>query len=70
MKNGLSMIMLAVIVAIVIFGTVCLFMGNFAGAYATFPFLFVYYVWVIAMKRRKNRREETDSDQDGSDAGR
>ncbi len=70
MKNGLSIIMLAIIVVIVIFGTVCLFMGNFEGAYATFPFLLVYYVWVVAMKRRKNRQEEGDSDQDGSGAGR
>ena len=62
MKKGLSIIMLAIIGLIVIYGTVCLFMGNFIGAYATLPFLFVYYVWVVAVKRRKRREEADDHD--------
>ncbi len=59
MKKGFSIVMMAIIGLIVIYGTVCLFMGNFIGAYATLPFLFVYYVWVVAMKRR-GMREETE----------
>lgn len=67
MKKGLSLIMLAIIGLIVIYGTVCLFTGNFEGAYATLPFLFVYYVWVVAMKRRKRREEADDHDPDDQD---
>lgn len=54
--------MLVIIVLIVIYGTVCLFQGNLLGAYATLPFLFVYYVWVVAMKRQKNREDSDDDD--------
>ncbi|MGC8492724.1 MAG: hypothetical protein ACP5SH_13400 [Syntrophobacteraceae bacterium] len=60
MKKGLSLVMLAIIVLIVLYGTVCLFLGNFEGAYATLPFLFIYYVWVVAVKRRKSREETTE----------
>ena len=65
MKKTLSIIMLAIIGVILIYGTVCLYRGDFEGAFATFPFLFVYYLWAAAMKSRK-KREETD-DQDSSD---
>ncbi|MDR3568224.1 MAG: hypothetical protein P4L43_09380 [Syntrophobacteraceae bacterium] len=68
MNKGLSIIMLSIIGVIVIYGTVCLFLGNFIGAYATFPFLIVYYVWVIAMKRRKSREDTDDRDPDDSDS--
>ncbi|MDA8306023.1 MAG: hypothetical protein M0Z81_04255 [Deltaproteobacteria bacterium] len=66
MKKGLSIIMVVIIGLIVIYGTVCLFLGNFEGAYATFPFLIVYYVWVVAMKRRRSRDEADDHDPDSS----
>ena len=66
MKKGLSIIMLAIVGVIVIYGTVCLFTGDFAGAYGSFPFLFIYYVWVVAMKRRKDREKADDQDPGGS----
>jgi len=53
-KKTLSVIQLAVVAAIVVYGTVCLYRGDFQGAYATFPFLLFYYVWFVAKKRRKN----------------
>ncbi|MGC9196450.1 MAG: hypothetical protein ACP5IL_13495 [Syntrophobacteraceae bacterium] len=62
MKKSLSIIMIAIIGLIVIYGTVCLFMGNFVGAYATLPFLFIYYVWVAAVKRQKSREQSEDND--------
>ncbi|MGO9017948.1 MAG: hypothetical protein ACLQVJ_06305 [Syntrophobacteraceae bacterium] len=59
MKKALSIIQLAIVAGIVIYGTVSLYRGDFEGAYATFPFLLLYYVWFVARKRRKNP-EETD----------
>ena len=59
MKKALTIIQLAIIAGIVIYGTVCLFRGYFEGTYATFPFLLFYYVWFVAKKRRRNL-EKTD----------
>jgi amino acid permease len=69
MKKSLSIIMLAIIGLIVIYGTVCLFMGDFTGAYATFPFLIVYYVWVLSIKRRKSREQSDEHDPGASGQG-
>ncbi len=62
MKKSLSIIMIAIIGLIIIYATVCLFMGNFMAAYATLPFLVVYYVGVGALKRRKSREQPEDND--------
>ncbi len=59
MKKVLTIIQLAIISSLIIYGTICLYMGDFAGAYAAFPVLLVYYVWVVARKRRQNP-EKTD----------
>jgi hypothetical protein len=45
----------------VVYGTLCLYWGDFAGTYATFPLLLLYYVWFVARKVRR-RRQEGDGD--------
>ena len=57
MKKALIVVQLAIVAGIVIYGTVCLFLGYFEGAYATFPFLLLYYVWFVARKRRRSFEE-------------
>ncbi|MGA2025511.1 MAG: hypothetical protein ABSH17_00395 [Syntrophobacteraceae bacterium] len=59
MKKVLTIIQLALISGLIIYGTICLYMGDFIGAYAAFPVLLVYYVWFVAGKRRQNQ-EKTD----------
>ncbi len=59
MKKALTIIQLAIVAGIVIYGTLSLYRGDFEGAYATFPFLLFYYVWFVARKRRRSQ-EETD----------
>ena len=59
MKKAFTVIQLAIVGGIVVYGTVCLYRGDFEGAYATFPFLLFYYVWFVARRRRKSL-EETD----------
>lgn len=54
-----TIIQLVIVAGIVAYATISLYRGDFEGAYATFPFLLFYYVWVVARKRRK-RLEETD----------
>jgi hypothetical protein len=58
-KKVLTVIQLALISGLIIYGTICLYMGDFVGAYAAFPVLLVYYVWIVAGKRRQNQ-EKTD----------
>jgi hypothetical protein len=50
-------VQLAVVGGIIIYGTLCLYQGDFAGTYATFPFLLFYYVWFVARKVRRRRQE-------------
>ena len=52
MKRILAAIQIAIIVAIVGFGTWQLFLGNFELAAVSFPFLAVYYVIIVARQRR------------------
>ncbi|MGA2938395.1 MAG: hypothetical protein ABSF52_15025 [Syntrophobacteraceae bacterium] len=59
MKKVLTVIQLAIVAGITIYGTICLYRGDFEGAYTTFPLLLFYYVWFVAMKRRQNP-ENTD----------
>ena len=59
MKKALTIIQLAIVSGLIIYGTICLYMGDFVGAYASFPVLLVYYVWFVAGKRRQNQ-EKTD----------
>ena len=60
MKKVLTIIQLAIISGLIIYGTICLYMGDFIGAYAAFPVLLVYYVWFVARKRRQNTEKADD----------
>ena len=60
MKKILTIIQLAIVIGIVVYGTVSLFRGDFEGAYVTFPFLLFYYVWIVARKRRQRLEKEDD----------
>lgn len=53
MKRILAVIQLIIIVLIVGFGTWQLYLGNFELAFVSFPFLIVYYLFVIARQRRQ-----------------
>jgi hypothetical protein len=58
-KKALTIIQLAIVSGIIIYGTLSLYRGDFEGAYVTFPFLLFYYIW-FAAKRRRRSSEETD----------
>jgi len=58
-KKVLTVIQLAIVTCIIVYGTISHYRGDFEGAYATFPFLLFYYVWFVARRRRKSL-EETD----------
>ena len=60
MKKVLTIIQLAIVAGIVIYGTISLFRGDFEGAYMTFPFLLLYYVWFVARKRRQSLEKHDD----------
>jgi len=59
-KKALTIIQLAIVSGLIIYGTICLYMGDFIGAYAAFPVLLVYYVWFVAKKRRQNPEKAGD----------
>ncbi|MGA2227011.1 MAG: hypothetical protein ABSH41_21460 [Syntrophobacteraceae bacterium] len=61
MKKTLTIIQLAIVSGIIIYGTLSLFRGDFEGAYATFPFLLLYYVWFVARRRRRSLKETDDN---------
>ncbi|HIJ68250.1 MAG TPA: hypothetical protein HPP81_01710 [Deltaproteobacteria bacterium] len=60
MKKVLTIIQLAIISGLIIYGTICLYKGDFVGAYAAFPVLLVYYVWFVARRRRQNPEKSDD----------
>jgi hypothetical protein len=52
MKRILAIIQIIVIILIVGFGTWQLYLGNFEPAFASFPLLIIYYVFIISRQRR------------------
>ena len=52
MKRILAVIQIIFIILIVGFGTWQLYLGNFELALASFPFLVIYYVFIISSHRR------------------
>ena len=64
MKKAAAIAQIALIVAIVAFGTWHLFKGNFVEAYSTIPFLFVYWVWVVARKRKAQIEERGEEEEE------
>jgi hypothetical protein len=53
MKRILALIQIIIIILIVGFSTWQLYLGNFELAFVGFPFLIVYYVFIIASQRRR-----------------
>jgi hypothetical protein len=53
MKMVTAWVQVILVLLIVGYGTWQLFQGNFAQSFATLPFLFVYYIFVVARLRRK-----------------
>ena len=60
MKKAMTIIQLAIVSGLIIYGTICLYMGDFVGAYSAFPVLLVYYVWFVARRRRQNPEKSDD----------
>jgi hypothetical protein len=52
MKRILALIQIIIIILIVGFGTWQLYMGHFELALASFPFLIIYYVFIVAGRNR------------------
>ncbi len=52
MKRILAVIQIIIIVLIVGFSTWQLYLGHFEQAFATLPFLIIYYVFIVARQRR------------------
>jgi hypothetical protein len=52
MKRIQAVIQLIVIILIVGFGTWQLYLGHFEQAFATLPFLIIYYVFIVVRQRR------------------
>jgi hypothetical protein len=53
MKMVAAWVQIIVVFLIVGYGTWQLFEGDFGQSFATLPFLFAYYVFVVARMRRK-----------------
>jgi hypothetical protein len=52
MKRILALIQIVIIILIVGFGTWQLYLGHFELALASFPFLIIYYVFIVAGRNR------------------
>jgi hypothetical protein len=59
-KKTATIIQIAIVSLLIIYGTVNLFLGHFEGAFVTFPFLLFYYVYIVARQRREKRPEDGD----------
>jgi hypothetical protein len=62
MKLIAAWIQVIIVFLVVGYGTWKLFEGEFAQSFATLPFLFAYYVFVIARLRRKSDHTTEDPD--------
>jgi len=62
MRKIAVLVQILIVVVIVGYGTYNLFIGNFAAAFSTFPFLMAYYVFVIARQKRAGPNESEDND--------
>lgn len=60
MKKAAVVLQIAIVFLIILYGTVSLFRGRFEDAFATFPFLLFYYVYVVVRQKRKNRDDRAD----------
>jgi hypothetical protein len=62
MKLIAAWIQVIIVLLVVGYGTWQLFKGQFAQSFATLPFLFAYYVFVIARLKRKQFQTPEDPD--------
>ncbi len=63
MKRIAAWVQVVIVVLIVGYGTWQLFEGRFEQSFATLPFLFAYYVFVVARLKRK-QFDSMEDDQD------
>jgi hypothetical protein len=63
MTKTAAILQIVFIAVLVGYGTVNLFQGNFEQAYATFPLLLLYWVFVIARKKRAEKEMEQKDEQ-------
>ncbi len=64
MKLIAAWIQVIVVLLIVAFGTWQLFEGNFEQSFATLPFLFAYYVFIVVRLRKKQDSSREDDEED------
>ncbi len=62
MKKAATLIQIAIVSFLIIYGTVNLFLGHFEGALVTFPFLLFYYVYIVARQKRERQSEDGEDD--------
>jgi hypothetical protein len=62
MKMIAAWIQVILVLLVVGYGTWQLFQGNFVQSFATLPFLFVYYIFVVVRLRRKQYDTLEDSE--------
>jgi hypothetical protein len=65
-KKTATIIQIAIVSLLIIYGTVNLFLGHFEGALVTFPFLLFYYVYIVARLKRERKFEDDEGDNKGS----
>ncbi|MHC1728092.1 MAG: hypothetical protein AB9866_19165 [Syntrophobacteraceae bacterium] len=63
MKKSSAIIQIVIVSFAIIYGTVSFFLGNFAGAFATLPFLAFCYVYLVARQRRQKDPAEDDDNE-------
>lgn len=64
MNKAAAVIQIIIVCSLIIYGTVSLFLGHFEGAMATFPFLLIYYVYVVGRQRRRKRFDDAEGDKE------
>lgn len=58
MSKPLAILQIIVVASLLTYSTVHLFLGNFEKAFAPFPLLIVYYLFVLARQRRRGRYDD------------
>ena len=61
-KKTAAVIQIAIVSLLIIYATVNLFLGHFEGAMITFPFLLLYYVYIVARQKRGRQSEDGEGD--------
>ena len=62
MKKAATLIQIAIVSFLIIYGTANLFLGHFERAMVTFPFLLFYYVYIVARQKRERQAEDDQGD--------